>query len=57
MFKAIRAWFAVTFCYTLTVPEYKGFHVAKTANEYWDWRLQYPMHAQTISTCPRIKLF
>lgn len=33
MFEAIRAWFVVTFCYTLTVPEYKGFHVAKTADD------------------------
>lgn len=57
MFNAIRAWFYTTFCYTLTVPEYKGFHVAKTAEEYWDWRLQYPRDAQTISTVPRVKLW
>lgn len=56
MFKALQAWFITNFCYTLVVPEYKGFHVTMSLDEYWHWRMQYPVECKVYTTCPKFKL-
>ena len=56
LFHAIEAWYVANFCYTLTVPEYKAYHVAKTLAEYRAWRSCYPIDANIFATSPKFKL-